>query len=501
MGESAESTTTATEATGTGGASADTGAPPSDGPTGPGPTSDATSEAATSAATTNGPTDVTGDPTGADTDTDTDGDSDTEQPVIDCDATPLDHAAACPEPCPLTVDLEIRCGGRLGDVAVSVAPAPDTTWLVADTFEASLLFRADALDAVRLDVLPNRLAARAVHAALDPAGKLHLLGDTSDTSFKDGALTHFAESADWQPSEIFSVPGKEMYPIGFEVDADGKPHAWFTFEANKQQEAVADGQGGWIISAVPKLGTHQQRESLTADGRRVIAAFDLAQALFDIDGVVREIGDPIDTDIPGGSSSLRIAAAPAPGDLMIDPPTAVAIHDEDDGLKVAWPKQADGHVNVDLPDTAAPVVTCFATSNGPGTCPKEPCIEKSSGVEHQAFALARTVDGTLWVAYVITHADRVIDFLEDCRDTCECVRVITTDKTRGELRLFRLKTDGTPPQQVLALPMAALSYPYAGQAVDLRGFGDQLAFGARVGGAEDDPRVHLLRVDTTKIAP
>jgi len=83
-----------------------------------------------------------------------------------------------------------------------------------------------------------------------------------------------------------------------------------------------------------------------------------------------------------------------------------------------------------------------------------------------------------------------------------------TNETRGELSLFRVATDGTPPAVVFTVPIADIGHEGTGgdgdfdRVIDLRGFGDQLAIGVltRTPGSLA-PRIRLLRIDTAQVAP
>lgn len=113
--------------------------------------------------------------------------------AVECEATPQDHAAECPEPCPITVDLEVACDDEdFGEFGLRVAPAPDTTWLVTASEQAALLFRADAVDAIPQGVLPVSFFDTRIDAALDPAGELHLVASGD-------FLLHVSEAGDWVP--------------------------------------------------------------------------------------------------------------------------------------------------------------------------------------------------------------------------------------------------------------------------------------------------------------
>jgi hypothetical protein len=128
---------------------------------------DATGTDATGAdATGTGPTstDPTGEPTTTSTGDPTGDETGAPMPV-DCNSVPVDHAAACPEPCAIDIDLEIRCAdGEFAAPGLRVAGGSDSAWLVTASSTDAMLFSlaADGRD-------PQRCPADRVDPRDDPA--------------------------------------------------------------------------------------------------------------------------------------------------------------------------------------------------------------------------------------------------------------------------------------------------------------------------------------------
>ena len=453
---------------------------------------------------------MTGESTGEPMTSTTGDDTTTGSTVVTCVASPQDHGAACPDPCPITVDLEIGCDDdRFGIYGLRVAPAPDTTWLVTSSDDAALLFRADAVDAVRQDVAPEGFIDSGIVAALDPAGELHLVADATQQPDYEGGLLHVAEADGWSPTLLFDPPSKYVDVLALEVSPEGTPMVWLeTDPPDGHSLAVPDGQGGWQLDVAPSAGVSYRNYSLAANGLPVAAALNSKDMLwYVLDGVKRQLSDELlSFTIPG--VHYRLAYPPAPGAPLDVPQVATALYD-DDGLHVAWSLMDDGFEQVDFAGTQAPKLQCFFEWNGRGSCPKSACLESAIGVEREAYSLARTGDGTLWLAVVTTTFDQTVVFTEMCRDDfgCFCDRETTLDLTRGELRLIRVATDGTPPIEVFTLPIDDIDIEgTAGdgdteRVIDLRGFGDQLALGVMTRPPGGAPAIRLLRIDTAQIAP
>ena len=131
----------------------------------------------------------------------------------------------------------------------------------------------------------------------------------------------------------------------------------------------------------------------------------------------------------------------------------------------------------------------------PGEC-EGPCHFTASGLDEPLYAITRTQDGRVWLAYVITHADvhheyEIID-VQYSGGFCQATVVI--DNTFNELHLLEIPLSGEPPVEVFALDVGP---PDWSNVFGMRAFAHALAIGFDVHyDPFDDPRARVLRIDT-----
>ncbi len=428
---------------------------------------------------------------------------------VTCAATPMDHAADCPEPCPIAADVEVRCDDdEFAAPGIRVAPAPEGTWLVTSSGADRMLFDVTAAGAIRDEALPASLIRQPVGAALGPAGELHLMADSTVGYGADypGGLLHLARAGDaWQESLVFDT-AKYIPPIDIDAGSDGVVHLWFTSDAPSQQtHAVPDGAGGWTLEPAPSpAGSDWPRFTIGDDGR--IVALGFAEALPGnwqlrtlIDGQERALGAMFFDNFPLHYVVTHAASPTLP--LPGGPAFAAAIQHRD-GLSVAWPTAAS-YDEVAIPESGLPVPVCEGYyDNG---CPG-PCHETAVGVEESALGIARTTDGRIWLTYVVTHYDIQIHYEQ--RNDPElgpyCAAVFDQDDTSAVLHLVEVPTSGAPPAPALAVPMRPpaladlfISWHDFPRAVDVRAFGSALAIGVRTSSSTPDrAAVRVLRIET-----
>jgi hypothetical protein len=190
-------------------------------------------------------------------------------------------------------------------------------------------------------------------------------------------------------------------------------------------------------------------------------------------------------------------------------PRFAAVVQHPDGLRLASAGEVDGEVAI--PGTATPAYSCqrgFGDSPSPG-CPAD-CHEVTSGLEWSAFAAARTSDGDVWIAFLISHLDWTIAYeMQDIDLQPTCVGNIAADKSRGELRLVRVPAAGGAPEVAVTLPLPAI----AGEShfsdvyqrhplVEVSAFGTELTVAMRTQASRVGPfTARVLRVDTSLLAP
>jgi hypothetical protein len=461
-------------------------------------TTDATNATdATDTTDTDPTTTPTGDPTG----------DETGAPIpVDCSSVPVDHAAACPEPCAIDIDLEIRCAdSEFAAPGLRVAGGADSAWLVTASSTNAMLFSLAADAATRQDVLPTGWIRETILLALGAAGDLHLMAQWTVFEPDFGStMLHVAEAADWAASTVFQT-NKGLPALDLEVDLAGAPHLWFVGDApDGNFEAVADGDQWTVDDVIAPAGTDWHHFGLTTAGATVATGFDqqgnLWQLQTRIDGVERELGSAVFAPYP---YTYRLATAPRPTVPAMGPAVAAAIQ-HTTGLRVAWLLPPADYDELLVPAAAVLEPSCLGQWDR--GCPG-PCKETATGVEEAAFAFARTPDGRGWLAYVTTQLDVQLSYEEDCREEvgCFCRSNIDSENTSGVLHLLRVDFELPGATEVLTLPVRApaLSDLFSGwsdtpHAVDLYAHGTTLTIGLRTQDSTFGERaVRALRIDTT----
>ncbi len=172
--------------------------------------------------------------------------------------------------------------------------------------------------------------------------------------------------------------------------------------------------------------------------------------------------------------------------------------------------QSPAPTTIDVPSSAPPPFDC--TSLYDGGCPG-PCHETAVGAEHGSFALARTADGTGWLAYVVTHYDQQLHFTlaTPCADPvgCDpeprCNRWVDADATSYVLHLARVPAGGGLASDVISVPVASpviasLDGLTGVRTLDVRGFGTNLAVGIETTDSSGNVSARVLRIDTTRFS-
>src|SRR5262249_50644430 len=143
-----------------------------------------------------------------------------------------------------------------------------------------------------------------------------------------------------------------------------------------------------------------------------------------------------------------VASTPAPGSPA-GPLFALAAA-RDEGLAVIA-GTATTKTKALVTSATAPVPTCHAPSPCSGTC-----NEKAIGMENGAFALARTDDGTAWLAYVVTAFDQTLTYSSAGGEPGSdfCAGTVTGDTSTATLHLVKVVLDGTtPPAELMTMPV------------------------------------------------
>ena len=137
-------------------------------------------------------------------------------------------------------------------------------------------------------------------------------------------------------------------------------------------------------------------------------------------------------------------------------------------------------------------------------CP-EICYEDDEGVAPGAFSLARTADGSVWIAYAYVTYDETWNFelVDDGAGGEVCEGGRSEDLSTAELFLTKVPTDGTVQRTAFTIeiepPASDLlaESPNSVRSLDLRAQGDHLALGLVTQRGDEDPVVRVLSVDTS----
>jgi hypothetical protein len=460
-----------------------------------------------------GDTDATGSESDTTTTTDreSEGDTEIEPPSGECSTAPGDHSASCPdEACPIVVDVEIVCDeDRFGVSGVRVAADDDSTIAVAGGDNFAWMFDAAADGAVTTSPLPEGFASTALHLAQATDGSVRLLADTttfaSPGMFEGGVVMLAPDGDDWSEEDVWGSPEHYTRIVDFEL-VDDVPHAWFpTTPPEELSLGVRAEDGTWDVDVV----------ELVADGGgwqrfTVVDGLSIPHDLVETGMGTRALTSRIDgQDVVWESSDVQRRFVqyrlPPGAGLEADAATWSAAIVSEDGVRVVSGPGAG--TAFDLPDTASPEHPC-GWDLEPPNCDIE-CDYQATGQanEREGFAIARTDDGTLWVALAVIHYDQHWSYWEDCPEEtdCYCNGSADADASTGELRLYRIGADGTSGELMLTVPtgVPATSDTFEnGFAIDLRAWGDDLALGVKaltqpgqINGAGAH-QVRLLRIDT-----
>ncbi|KYF89407.1 hypothetical protein BE17_42130 [Sorangium cellulosum] len=433
-----------------------------------------------------------------------------------CDSQRGDHGDACPAdaPCAITLDVEVTCTGHdFAAGGVRAVPAADATYLVTSSNAPTRLFELDDDGATQRDF---DVQSNSVNVALSPDGKAYAAVDETEGSlegYPGGVVFLPLAGSAAEKQRVFDRDDKYVPVIDVAMDSRGEPHIWIVTDAPESvAHATRTSGGAWDVApATRPSGSDWTRFALAPDDAPL--AFGMVQARFDswqlevLDGTAeRSLGAPV-----SGSSPLRYEPVPPPqpaGQAAIPRVTAIVQHP--DGLRLASGDEGDGFDEIAIPSTATPTYSCqrgFGDPASPG-CPTD-CHEVTSGLEWSAFSAARTSDGDVWIAFVISHIDWTIAYEVQHADLPTCVGNIAADASRGELRLVRVPAAGGAPEVAVTLPLPAI----AGEShfsdvyqrhplVEVSAFGTELTVALRTQASRVGPfTARVLRVDTSLLGP
>lgn len=459
----------------------------------------------------------TGDDADEGTDTDTDeGADDGGECSLECTATPASHERfpGCPGPdCAVAVDVQIECGGCGGFTTsggISVAGRDGQATLVELWTEGVLMLEVEGEAVERVDVVP---VFSATDITQDSTGAVHLVthdGYDATYAYPDG---------EGYATELAIVDKDIREIFGIELDLEDRPHIYYEFHAgpnsDPQHETVRTGPGEWTSSSVTVDNTWSHHDfGLDRSGELVRyyqshieteghLMAEVAGQEVDLGMVAADYGDVTFLPLP------LPKPAPAEGGALV---TVVAR--QGDGLHLRG-LAGDGVSTFDvaIPDSAAPVRDCPEHHYvAPGESCSEACHEQSAGLEYEAFDVAETSDGRVWVAWVETHYDRQYTYTLDCSENglpdCDCYPSINSDESTARIHLAEVDVEtGTVGEAMTIdadaiMPMETVQFWPGDRSFDLSAFGTTLTLGTREqteGFESDTLHARLIHLDTAKL--
>ncbi|WP_437934317.1 hypothetical protein [Sorangium sp. So ce341] len=439
---------------------------------------------------------------------------------VTCDSRPGNHDDACPAdaPCAVTLDVEVTCTDyRFAYSGVMATPAAGATYLVTKGAHPTRLFELDDEGVTQRDL---DMEASSMGVALSPDGKAYAAVDAMEGSrggFPRRLVFLPLAGGATENQPVLDPEDRGALVYGFAMGSRGEPHIWLTGDSpDSFAHATRTPSGTWdVVPAGRPSGSGGTRFTLAPDDTPL--AFGLEKEGLEtwqlevLDGTTeRSLGAPV---------SARYAleydpiAPPQPaGEATI--PRFAAVVQHPDGLRLASAAEGDGFDEIAIPGTATPTYQCQRgwhtadLSEPTGGCPAE-CREVTSGIEWSAFSAARTSDGDVWIAFVISHIDWTIDYeVFDHNGTLTCTDSVAADESRGELRLVRVPHAGGAPEVTLVLPLPALGHDgstassRANPLVHVSAFGAELTVAVRTLASPVGPSTaRALRIDTSLLAP
>jgi hypothetical protein len=308
---------------------------------------------------------------------------------------------------------------------------------------------------------------------------------------------------------VFDNPEKYTSVLDFEFDTQGRAHLWVLTDAPDEQTAFVREGGQWSDSQPPMpWSPGWQRYGLTSADAPV--TFFFAPATWRIVADEGMGAYPLTNGFDLGYTGADALAVPPTLPVPSNGAPYFFFAQDESSLRIAYPTiTPEGFEEVIVPDTATIEFQCLADYDGtPGTCPTS-CEEVVDGLYGGMTSVARTTDGRVWVAHVITHFDQTHAYTETCDEEvgCWCNWDVTRDDSWGELVLGSLDVAAGQVVEVLRLDTRAPDmfglfddYRESPRGFDMRAFDDRLAIGLREHDHElDVPALRVWHVDTSLI--
>ncbi|MEZ4440973.1 MAG: hypothetical protein R3B72_17880 [Polyangiaceae bacterium] len=435
------------------------------------------------------------------------GEGGSPKPVLPCVDEAGDHSVICDgtSPCPILVDRVIRCESVVfGQSGVPVVATPDDVVAMAIGLHRDAHTWTVTADAATRHLEIPQVPFQTSALAVDTTGTVHVavwtqeLGalptDPSETlMLRREAGVFVAESA---PLEILRGDPQVVDAMGI--------HHLFGWQIDGILHLFGTPSGGWQSEPLEApVGASGFEPGVAASGLPFASGWVdkpgfQRQLAVRIGGQTKQLGSVV-PDYE--SAAYQSFGGPVPPDPAIFAPYG-AVFARNAGLAVSWAGNT-GWGEIAVPDTSASTPVCSEFLSPP--CPAS-CHEVSSGLDQRAFDMVRAPDGSLWLAYLITHYDMLrIYETQQIEGQDVCVGQVKEDASTFELVLVRVPLGtGGPVTELLRFPMSEgfgdlfQSKPH--RHISAHAYGNELAIGLRM----DDPdpekaAMRVLRIDMSAL--
>lgn len=413
-----------------------------------------------------------------------------------CDASgPMEHHD-CSGPCPIVLDVALRCTDyAFARHGVGVAPNAEAIMVTAASVFGPRIAMIDAGAIVAL-AHPFDDELVSMHPAAARDGQLAVA--TSDgPSSGNGRLVYATPDDGASLSiEVALEPSEgHVSAVALEYGPDGTP---FLFHSVYPSYFVAKRESGaWSTAPIATTGEPYFKElTLSDDGEIIVVEAILGSADYEVRA---RVGEGVTTSLGTVAAWYPVfhAADPPTGDLPVDAGTVAVVAQSDTELVLLRDVVGSPQIALPVADTFVP--QCWTGLGGPSECPLPACVETGTGVLDGAFAVARTTDGAVVVAYVVTHFDQTITYELDCAEEvtteCYCTGNVSTDASTAMLQVVRVDVDGSV-DQLVELPIGRFTTDEIESTSSLaaRAFGNDVAIAVRVFDSAGSPYVRVLRL-------
>lgn len=422
---------------------------------------------------------------------------------VECVGVPIADEPQCGAgSCPALVHLEITCNDwALADAGPRVAADDEHTWLIMSTLMTSVAMTGDAEGAQMVGTLPPSTGDGPWSLAQGDDGALWIASFGGDDQRHPDRSLYLLEHDDGQWIEHTPLSQEDGRAFNSMDLVDGQPRLWVdSWEHEEISAHTRTADGTWVRASWPKPAPlDDDHYGTTADGE--LLALGVERADNGENEVRHYQGDAfvaISDSLSNGNSTRLSVVPDALVPALDGSRNPMVAHNWTRGAFVLW--------GVDGFPTSIPIgSTSVPSCRSAGACDLT-CTDTGPITDHGTLAVARTDDGTTWIAHGLRLENSTWSFTWELDefDNWNCVPRLVSDDSSGELQLFRANSADDEPELVMRLPLdlpptAEGSMPHS-TAIDMRAWGDELAIGVRLAGPSGgDERMRLLRVDTTQL--